>query len=61
MLKKRLYIRRFYARFVNFYTTTAFETFCELYYKYLDLDFIEPAFCERDKNHKFFNFKTVHC
>ena len=40
----------------------AFETFCELFYKFLDESFrffiIEPTFCERDKNHKFDNFKT---
>ena len=36
MLKKRLYLRHFLAGFVNFCVATAFETFCELFYKYLD-------------------------
>ena len=36
MLKKRIYDRRFLASFLNFCITTAFETFCELFFKLLD-------------------------
>ena len=36
MLKKRLYLRRFLASFVDFCITTAFETFCKLFCKFLD-------------------------
>ena len=36
MLKKRLYLRRFLVSFVNFYTAMAFETFCKLFFKFLD-------------------------
>ena len=34
MLKKRLYLGLFLASFVNFCITTAFETFCELFFKF---------------------------
>ena len=62
MLKKGLYPRRFLASFVNFCITTAFETFCESFFKFWmtasRIFIAEPAFCEHDKNHKFDNFKT---
>ena len=62
MLKKRLYLWRFLTSSVNFYITTAFETLCELFYKFLTTAsrffIIEPTFCEHDKNNKFNNFKT---
>ena len=62
---KRLYLRRFLESFVNFYITTASETFCQLSTSFWmtasRFFFIEQAFCERDKNHKFDNFKTILC
>ena len=62
MLKKRLYLRRFLASFVNFCITTAFEIFCELFLNFWmttpRIFIVEPTFCERYKNHKFDNFKT---
>ena len=36
MLKKRFYLRRFLVSFVNLCITSAFETFCEIFYKFLD-------------------------
>ena len=36
VLKKRLYFRLFLVSFVNFCKTTAFETFCKLFFKLLD-------------------------
>ena len=65
MLKKRLYLRRFLTDFVNIFVTKALETFCELFFKFLDgcfqIFYYESAFCERDENHKFDNFKTIPC
>ena len=57
LLKKRL--QRFLASFVNFYITTAFETLQIVLDDCFRSFTIESAFCERDKNHKFDNFKTI--
>ena len=63
MLKKRL--RCFLASFVNFYIATAFETLANYFTNFWMTAsgsfIIETAFCERDKNHKFGNFKTMPC
>ena len=56
MLKKRLYLKRFFPSqqlfrlFAN-YSTIFWTTTSRLF-------ITEPAFCKRDKNHKFDNFKT---
>ena len=47
----------------NFYIATAFEDLANNFTNFWMTDsgncIIEPAFCERDKNHKFDNFKTI--
>ena len=47
----------------NFYIATAFEAlannFTNFWMTASGNCIIEPAFCERDKNHKFDNFKTI--
>ena len=63
MLKKRLHLRHFLTRFVSFYTATAFETFCKLFFKLLDGCFhifllLNRLFLNVYKKHKFDNFKT---
>ena len=62
MLKKRL--RCFLASLVNFYIATAFETLANYFINFWMTAsgsfIIETAFCERDKNHKFDNFKTIY-
>ena len=60
MLKKRLHLRCFLASSVNFYITTAFETFCELFNNFwmtVSRSFIIETrlfllrFFESDENH----------
>ena len=63
MLKKRLYLRRFLTSFVNFYITTAFESFANYssnfwltasrFFLLLNRLFVNVI-----KNYKFDNFKT---
>ena len=60
MLKKRLFLRHFLTSFVNFYITKAFDMAFSLNFWMNGSRFFiaELAFCERDKNHKFANFKN---
>ena len=65
MLKKRLYLGCFLASFVDIYITAAFETFANYspnFWMTASKFFtVEPAFCKRDKNHKFEKFKIIPC
>ena len=62
MLKNRL-SQTFFASLVNFYIAEAFETlasyFTDFWMTASGSSVIETAFCERGKNHKFENFKTI--
>ena len=63
MLKKRLSQAFFESLTHNFYIVTAFETlanyFTNSWMTASGSLIIETAFCERDENHKFENFKTI--
>ena len=65
VLKKRLYLRRFLASFVNFYIKRLLRLFANYYLNFWmtasRLFTIETTFCECDKNHEFGNFKTMPC
>ena len=64
MLKRRLYLRRFLASFVNFetYFENNFANYSTNFWMTVSKSFIiEPTFCEHDRNYKFHNFKIIPC
>ena len=58
MLKKRLSQVDFFASLVNFYIANYFTNF---QMTASGTFIIKRTFCEREKDHKFDNFKTVPC
>ena len=63
MLKKGTLSQAFSCKFCEFLHNDGFWDFIQQIFGWmlLNLLIIEPAFCERDKDHKFDNFETIPC